>query len=400
METIYLDNNATTRVDPDVAECVFDCLREGYGNPASAHAAGRRARRLLEDTREQIAALLGAEASGTKPDRVVFTSGATEANNLAIRGLAGKTPGNVIVSAIEHPSVLQAAEHLARQGWEIRRVGAIRSGVVDCEQLGGLIDSQTRLVSVMLVNHETGVVQPVAEIADICKAAGVPMHTDAVQAVGKLPVDFAALQVDALTISGHKFHGPPAIGALFVRHGVKLEPILFGGAQQGGLRGGTENVALAVGLHKALELWHDEADVRAARMAALRDRLESLLRQAMPDLVINGADAQRAPHTTSVAFPGLDRQALVMSLDLAGVACSTGSACASGSSERSPVLLAMGCPGDVVNGALRISLGALTTPEEIDEAARRIAKVARDLRSAQSGQEMALPARQSGRQVV
>ena len=408
MDIIYLDNNATTRPDARVAECVCDALREGYGNPASAHSMGRRARRLLEDAREGIAALLGAKATGPRADRVVLTSGATEANNLAIRGLAGsrranddgEVPGNVVDSAIEHPRVLEAADHLARQGWEVRRAPVSHDGAVDCDQLQNLIDDRTRLVSVMLVNHETGVVQPVAQIADICKAAGVPIHTDAVQAVGKLPVDFCALGVDALTISGHKFHGPPAIGALIVRHGVKLAPILFGGAQQGGLRGGTENVALAAGLHKALELCHDEAAARAARMAELRDRLESLLRQAMPDIVINGASAPRAPHTSNVAFPGLDRQALVMSLDLADVACSTGSACASGSSERSPVLMAMGCPADVVDGSLRFSLGSFTTAAEIAEAARRIIKAASDLRSAESAREMPLPARNSGGQTV
>jgi cysteine desulfurase len=379
MDYLYLDNNATTLLHPAVAETMAAYDRAGYANPASQHQAGRRARSVLEEAREGIAKILGANVSDTHADQVIFTSGGTEANNLALRGLAGDRPGRVIISAIEHPSVVGAAEQLARQGFDVQRLRVSREGVVDVDHLRELLDQQMRVVSVMLGNNETGVLQPVAEVAAVCHSGGVPVHTDAVQVVGKLPVDFRQLGVSALSLSAHKFHGPRGIGALIVRHGVELTPILFGGFQQLGLRPGTESVTLAVGLHRALQLWQDEADERASRMARLRDRLEERLLANVPDLVINGAGAARLPHTSNVAFPGLDRQALLMALDMAGVACSTGSACASGSSEPSPVLLAMGCPADIVEGSLRLSLSAFTTEAEIDQAAGRIRQVFNDL---------------------
>ena len=255
-------------------------------------------------------------------------------------------------------------------------------------------DPKPHLVSVMLGNNETGVIQPVAEIAQLCRAAGAIMHTDAVQAAGKIPVKFRALGVDALTIAAHKFHGPRGIGALLVRHDVKLEPMLFGGFQQVGLRPGTEPTALAVGMCRALELWHIEGEARTRRLTELRDRFEAKLRAAVPDLVINGESAERLPHTSNIAFLGLDRQALVMALDLAGVACSTGSACASGSSEPSPVLLAMQAPAEVISSSLRFSLGAGITAAEIDEAAARIIKIVNDLRQRKEVRKKAPSARQ------
>jgi cysteine desulfurase len=224
----------------------------------------------------------------------------------------------------------------------------------------------------MLGNNETGVLQPVAELAAICSAQNIPLHSDAAQVVGKLPVNFRSLGVSLMSFAGHKFHGPPGIGALAIRHGVKIHPQLHGGFQQSGIRPGTENVALAVGMHRALELWQSEAEARISRMRRLRDRFESQLKHGYPDLVINGQDAPRLPHTSNVAFVGLDRQALFMALDVTGVACSTGSACASGSSEPSPVLQAMDCSKSVIGGSLRFSLGAYTTEAEVDEAVKRI----------------------------
>jgi cysteine desulfurase len=232
----------------------------------------------------------------------------------------------------------------------------------------------------MLGNNETGVIQPVAVLASICRRAGVLIHTDAAQVVGKLPVHFRQLGVDAVSISAHKFHGPPGIGALIVRDGVLLEPLLLGGHQQGQLRPGSEAVALAVGMAKALAIWHEGAARRAAYLADLRDRFERQLIAGWPDAVINGAGAQRLPHTSNIGFAGVDRQALFMALDMASVACSTGSACASGSSERSAVLRAMGCEPPVIAGSLRFSFGALNTPEEVDEAVKRILKALRNLR--------------------
>jgi cysteine desulfurase len=381
MDSIYLDHNATSPMLPEVAEAVARCQASNWGNPASQHQAGRRARQALEDARERSAHILGAELTGPRSDRLIFTSGGTESNNLAILGLAGTAPGQAVISAIEHASVAGPAEQLARQGWRIARLGVSSAGAVRAEELPGLLTDQTLLVSVMLGNNETGVIQPVRQLAERAAAAGVPFHTDAVQAVGKLPVDFRALGVATLSLSAHKFHGPRGIGALLVRHGARLSPILFGGFQQDGLRPGTEPVALAVGLCTALEVWHGQRESRREHLATLRDRFEAQLRAGWPELVVNGGGAERLPHTSNVSFPGLDRQALAIALDLAGVACSTGSACASGASERSPTLLAMGLPAAVVEGALRFSFAATTTFEEVDEAARRILHVCKDLKT-------------------
>ena len=372
---IDLDHNATTPVLPEVAAAMAECYAQGHANPASQHQAGRRARRVLEDAREAIGQMLGANLAGRQSDRVIFTSGGTEANNLAIFGLAlasGAEPGEIISSAIEHPSVQGPLAHLESLGWLVHRVGVSRDGVLRLDEFDALINSRTRLVSIMLGNNETGVLQPVASVAEIAAAHGVPLHTDAVQVVGKLPVVFSSLGVTALSLAAHKFHGPAGIGALLVAGGARLSPHLFGGFQQGGLRPGTEPLALAVGLRRALELFQAAAEPRARRMRELRNRLEAGLKAGCEGTAVNGAGAPRLPHTSNLAFPGLDRQALAMALDLAGVACSTGSACASGSSEPSHVLLAMGCSREIVASSLRFSLGAETTADEIDEAVRRI----------------------------
>lgn len=375
MKPIYLDHNATSPLDPQVARAMADCLRMGFANPASQHQAGRRARKILEDARETIAEIVGAEISTTAADRVIFTGSGTEANNLALRGLAGKPPGRIIVSAIEHPSVFGTADYLQQQGFQVDRLETTSDGIVRIDRLGELLDENTRLVSVAMGNHETGVLQPVREIAALCNEAHVPLHTDAVQVVGKLPVDFQTLGLTAMTISGHKLGGPQGVGALVVRNRAELEPILYGGFQQGGMWPGTESVALAVGLQKALQLWQQHAPQRLTHMTMLRDHLETALRAGWPDLVVNGGTAPRLPHTSNIAFVGLERQALFMALDQAGVACSTGSACASGSSELSPVLLAMGCREEVVQSSLRLSLGSSTSKAEIDQAAGRILQV-------------------------
>ncbi len=317
-------------------------------------------------------------------DRIVLTSGGTEANNLALLGLAGHLPGRVIISSVEHPSVKGPADELQRRGFDVQQLRVDTAGVVDLSHLDELLTPETRLVSVMLANNETGVLQPIAQLATKCRRLGVPMHTDAVQAVGKIPVHFGGLQVTALTLTAHKLHGPRGIGALIIKRDQRLDPQLFGGVQQMGLRPGTEPVELAVGLDRALQCWQRDAQTRATRMAALRDRFEELLRGANlheadlrgADLgiVINGQGAPRLPHTSNIAFPGLDCQAVHMALDLAGVACSIGSACASGASEPSTVLLAMRLPTRIVESALRFSLGAFTTRAEIDLAAGRISE--------------------------
>jgi cysteine desulfurase len=335
---------------------------------------------MLEEAREGILALLGAKTTGMDADQLIFTSGGTEANNLAILGIERDPERpDVLISAFEHPSIASAAEVLRPRTRSLEIVDYIEDTLTwnTCfgEGLG--------LLSAMLANNETGIVYSVEQMA-LERFPHTRLHTDAVQAVGKILVSFCDLLVDAMTVAPHKFHGPLGIGALVLRHDVKLEPQLHGGFQQGGLRPGTENVALAVGFHEALKLAVGELPERTERMRTLRDQLEGSLREAFPDpdeMVIIGENAPRLPNTSNVAFPGVNRQALVMALDLAGVACSTGSACASGSSEPSPTLVAMGLPKVVIEGSIRLSLGAFTTADEMAEAARRIIKAIKHLRS-------------------
>ncbi len=383
MPPIYLDHNATTPLDPVVAEAMRACDAEGFLNPASQHQFGQRARRRLETARETIARLLGARTDSHRADQVLFTSGGTESNNLALIGLAGNPPGHVIVSAIEHPSVLGAAEHLERRGFTVDRLPVDKNGVARIDQLSDVLRPETRVVSLMLVNNETGAIQPVREAAMICEAAGVPLHTDAVQAVGKLPVNFAELGVTALTATAHKLGGPRGVGVLILSHGAPLQPIHFGGFQQAGLRPGTESVTLAVGMQTALELAINRPEI-PARLEVVRDQFERTLLSQVPDVVVNGVGAARAPHTSNLSFLGVDRQMLVVALDLAGVACSTGSACASGSSDPSHVLMAMGASDPVLGSALRFSFGLTTTAAEVDAACERIVKNVKDLRSRKS----------------
>lgn len=380
MTTIYLDHNATTPIAAEAVAAMVDCYARHGANPESQHALGRAARHTLEDAREGVAALLGVDLASRTPDQLIFTSGGTEANHLALFGAwesddPHAAQRSLVVSAIEHPSVLVAAEELARRGARLRLAPVDAQGVIDVAALIDSVVPGTRLVSVMLANNETGVLQPIGRIAEACAARGAALHTDAAQVVGKLPVDFHGLGASLLSCAAHKFHGPPGIGALAIRHDVKLQPQMWGGFQQSGLRPGTESVALAVGMRRALEVCLAEMDSRAERMRRLRDRFESRLSRGYPALVVQGASVARLPHASNVAFVGLDRQALFMALDVAGIAASTGSACASGSSEPSPVLVAMGRPKAEIDSALRFSLGAGTTEAEIDDAVGRILMV-------------------------
>jgi cysteine desulfurase len=395
-DVIYLDCNSTTPIDPRVVEAMGAAWRDFPGNPASQHGVGRRARRRLEEAREAIGELLGAKVGGMHADRVIFTSGGTEANNLALFGLIVPPPGpgedrtyafgaELVVSAFEHPSILVAAQQLQRGNFRVRIAPPVTADNELHPDFLYALGDLPQLCSVMLASNETGVVHPIARIVKECNDRVTLVHTDVVQAVGKISVNFADLGVHALTVAPHKFHGPIGIGALVVRHnflGVEVSPQLFGGFQQAGLRPGTEGVALAVGFEEALRIAVTDLEARAARMRKLRDDLEQRLKGEIADMVVIGESAPRLPNTSCVSFPGVDRQALVMALDLAGVACSTGSACASGSSEPSPTLLAMGLEKSVVEGAIRLSLGAFTTAEEIAEATRRIVKAVKHLRAA------------------
>ncbi len=391
-DTIYLDHNSTSPIDPDVAQTICDCYFQGYVNPASQHRMGQLARRKLEQLRRRMAEILGAKCSGMQTDQLVMTSGGTESNNLALLGLVGATRqetendsdhprGRVLISAIEHPSVVGAAEQLTRLGYLVDRIPVDKNGVCRVDDFRLLIESPTTLVSMMLANNETGVLQPVSEAAALCRERGILFHTDAVQAVGKIPVDFQDLGVDALTFTAHKFNGPRGIGGLIVRHGIPIQPILFGGFQQMAIRPGTEDVALAAGMCRALELYEENPSGRFLKILELRDRLENDLLAEFGDLIINGGGAKRLPHTLNLSFPGVDRQSFLMAADLAGLAISTGSACASGSSELSPVLLAMGIEKEVVEASIRISLGVSTTSAEIQETTHRIIKIIHDIRA-------------------
>jgi cysteine desulfurase len=376
---LYLDYNSTTPTLPGVVEAMRPYWAATFANPASAHAAGRRARQALENARDAVAARLGAH-----PDEVVFTSGATEANNLALFGLAGSPPGRVITSPVEHPSVAEPLQQLAARGFTVAALPVDESGVVRPDGLPPLLTDDTRLTAVMLANNETGSLQPVADLVCLTAAhaprpEAVAWHCDAVQAVGKVPVSFRDLGVTTLSLSAHKFYGPRGVGALLVRRGAALRPLLFGGHQQHGTRPGTEPVALAVGLAAALDLACAEMADRAARLTQLRQSFWTALQPAAP-LVLVGPATGGLVHTLNVAFPGCPAEALLMKLDLAGVACSTGSACSSGSLLPSPVLRAMACPPEVLQSAMRFSLSHLMGDEDVTEAARRIVEAVRRLR--------------------
>ncbi len=365
---LYLDSNATTPILPEVWHQMQPFLADVFGNPASAHQHGRRARKALEDAREKLASLLDAHA-----DEVIFTSGATEANNLAVFGLSGAPPGHLVSSPIEHPCVIEPLRQLARQGFTLDYLPVDANGSV----VPGKVDPNTRLVAVMLANHETGAIQPVRELLE--RVSGAFFHCDAAQAAGKMPVRFHDLTVTSLSLSAHKFHGPRGIGALLLRRGAKLHPLLWGGHQQQGRRPGTEPVALAVGMAIALEIACREQEQRLQHVARLRSVfLDAVGARAAP-VVVNGAE-KSLPHTLNLSFPGLNSDALLMALDLAGVSCSTGSACSSGSLLPSPVLQAMAVPPDVLRSAMRFSFSHLLTLAEAEEAARRVIHVVRRLR--------------------
>ena len=365
---IYLDNNATTAIHPDVLHVLETSLREVFGNASSIHKEGQAARRTIEEARESVARLLGATAR-----EIVFTSGGTESNNAAIFGSTrGAGRCHIVTTAIEHPSVAEAVRELERSGCEVALVAPTRSGDVRAERVIEAIRDDTRLVAVMMVNNETGVVQPVNAIGRVTRDRGVHFHVDAVQAAGKVDIDVNAIQCDTLSLSAHKMHAPKGIGALYARRGVAMGSHIVGGAQERRRRAGTENVPLAVAFGAAAAMAGDL--VARHRIGELRDRLETQLRESL-DVTINNAEVRRVPNTSNVTFRGADGEGIVIALDLAGVAVSTGSACSSGRVEPSPVLLAMGLSPDDARATVRFSLSRFSTAEEID----RVAQLLRDL---------------------
>ena len=379
---VYLDNAATTPVRPEVLEAMMPYLgAEAFGNPSSAHRFGRAARAGIEEAKRTIAQVLGAE-----PNQVIFTSGGTEADNLAIIGaaLAARDRGGpfrVAVSAIEHKAILAAAHAVKHLGGEEVILPVSSAGVVDEAALATALDRGLAVASVMWVNNEVGVVQPIATLAERCRAAGVCFHSDAVQAFGKVPVSLHDVSCTLLTISGHKIGAPKGIGALIVRDRRAVEAIIHGGGQQFGIRPGTENVPGIIALGRAVELAAAEQAATAARLQALRDDLERGLLAVVPDAVINAWHAPRAPHVTNVSIPGTDSEALLMHLDLAGIACSSGSACSTGAVEPSHVLTAMGVPPDLGVAALRFSFGKENTADDVATVIGALPKIVEKVRS-------------------
>jgi cysteine desulfurase len=367
MRCIYLDYNATTPIAPSVHEAMTPFLTEHYGNPSSSHALGRACREALEDARSKIAAILGADR-----DEVVFTSGGTESNNLAIQGLllrdAPSLSGHLIISAIEHPAVAEPARYLERLGFDLTVVGCDADGRVNPDEIAAAMRPNTRLVSVMHANNETGVLQPLREIADVCHARNVRLHTDAAQSFGKIPTFVDELGVDLLSLAGHKCYAPKGVGALYVRRGVRLEPVLHGAAHEAGLRPGTENVASIVGLGQAARLAFRTLDESAERLAMLRDQLYTRLSEVIgAQLVVNGHRVPRLPNTLSVNFLGVSASQLLARIP--EICVSTGSACHSGVCGLSPTMAAMGVDPDDARGTLRFSVGWFTSEEDIARAA-------------------------------
>lgn len=363
-DPIYMDHAATTPVREEVFEAMRPFFGARFGNPSSAHRWGREARAALDEARERVARSLGA-----KTDEVCFTSGGTEADNMAVlgawRSMREKGRRAVVASAIEHKAVLGAVHEAVHEGAEERLVEVDRNGCVSIDSFDALVDDAVAVCSVMWVNNEVGTVQPIPSLAEKSHSRGVIMHTDAVQALGKIEIDASKQQFDLLSISGHKIGAPKGIGALFIRRGTPLEPLMHGGTQDRGRRPGTENIAGIIGFARAVELCIGEHERECARLEALRNRLEAAILERVPDAVVHARGAARAPHVLNISVPGTDNESLLMALDLKGIAASGGSACQSGSISPSHVLLAMGVTPELAGAAIRLSLGALTTDESV-----------------------------------
>jgi len=392
MKRIYLDYNATTPVDPQVLEAMLPYFSGEFGNASSIHTFGQRARAAVETAREQVAALLDA-----RPQEIVFTSGGTEADNHAIFGIARaalteKPAVHVISSVIEHEAVLNTCQALEKQGVVVTYLPVSRYGLIDLEALRAAIRPETLLISIMHANNEIGTVQPLVQVGQIAAEHDVYFHSDAVQSVGKIPISVKNCQLDLLSLSGHKIYAPKGIGALYVKSDTPLRQLLYGGHHQRGFRPGTENVAAIVGLGKAAEIARAALNSERQRLASLRDRLETGLLARVPDCVVNGAGAPRTPNTLNVAFAGIEGEALVIALDLRGLACSTGAACSSGAVEPSHVLTAIGLSTADAHASIRFSLGRYTNEAELSEALEMISAAVEQLRHLSPTYKKPIPA--------
>ncbi len=364
-EIIYLDHNATTMIAPEVAEAMEPYIKEVFGNPSSSHALGEKAKIAIEESRSTVADLIGA-----RPSEIIFTSGGTESNNMVLKGMVDlREPENnhIIISAIEHPSIINPAIYLMELGVEVSVIGVDKDCLVDPEDVRDAIRPNTRLISIMLANNETGTIQPIKEIALIGKEHGIPVHTDAAQAIGKIPVDVKELGVDFLTIAGHKLYAPKGIGALYAREGIDITPLLHGGGQEGGRRSGTENVIMIIGLGTAFRLIKERLEKDMLHMKRLRDRFQGLLFEQIDDIVLNGHPEKRLPNTLNVSVPGISGDRILEGIPR--IIASTGAACHEGKEKVSHVLSAMGLPEEIAMGALRFSVGRTNTIAQIQEAA-------------------------------
>ncbi len=379
MNRIYMDNAATTRVTQPVLEAMMPCLTNVYGNPSSVHAFGRDARRLLDEARAKVAAALNA-----KPNEIYFTGCGTESDNWAVRGSAYalRAKGNhIITSSIEHHAILHTCQQLEREGFDVTYLPVDEYGQVSAADVEKAITPETTLISIMTANNEIGTIQPIAEIGAIAKAHGIRFHTDAVQAVGAIPVDVKAMNVDLLSLSGHKLHAPKGIGALYIRSGVRLERLMNGGAQERTQRPGTENMPSIVGLGRAIELATAHLDEKAAYVSALRDKLINGILETIPDTRLNGHPTNRLPGNCNVSIRYIEGESMLLNLDIKGIAASSGSACTSGSLDPSHVLLAIGLTHEVAHGSLRFSLNEDNTEEEVDYVIKSLDEVVKRLRA-------------------
>lgn len=375
---VYMDNAATTKLSPDVLNAMMPYLTDIYGNASSVHAFGREAREGVEHARNQVAAAINAS-----PDEIFFTAGGTESDNMAIKGVAhkyAKKGKHIITTAIEHHAVLHTCEALEKEGYEVTYLPVDEDGLISVEQVKAAMRDDTLLVTVMFANNEVGTIEPIAEIGALCRERNVLFHTDAVQAVCHVPIDVKVMNIDLMSISAHKFHGPKGIGALYCRKGIVLEPVIVGGAQERKRRAGTENVAGIVGLGAAIERAHKNMSADMARVSALRDKLISGILEQIPHVKLNGHPTQRLPQNVNFSIRYIEGESILLMLDINGIAASSGSACTSGSLDPSHVLLAMGIPHEIAHGSLRLTLSDMTTDEEIDYVLAALTKIVKRLR--------------------